>query len=153
MTSILPKFKIDIVNGNIVPEKDVKYNLYLQSLEGKKESSKHLNGFELSIKPIRGKRSIDHNDFYWTIVNPLLASEMGSKSRFDAHEELVMMMYPNGETKQRKLYNGNIQEWTERKKTSEMNVREFTEFVEWCKDFGVLEFQIVWPKDYEEDNL
>lgn len=150
--NILPQFKIDIQNGLIVPEKEHEYNVYLASLESKKDTSKHLYGYLLSIKPLRGLRTIEHNNFYWTVVNPILAYEMGSSSRYEAHKDLVMMMYPNGVTIEKKLPNGQVVKYNERKKTSEMNVKEFNEFVEWCKDFGSLEFDINWEEHIDHDN-
>ena len=149
--NILPKFKVDIVKGKIYPEKKSEYYLYLESLEQKKDN-KHHYGFQLSIKTIRGTRSLDQNGRYWGYINPVLAEAMGSASRMEAHEDLIMMRYPNGRTIKKTLPNGQIAEYKERIKSSEMNVKEFLDFSNWCEDFGILEFQIIWQDDYDKDD-
>ena len=147
---ILPKFKIDIINGEIIPEDKNTFKTFISSMEAKKETLKHFHGFELTIKPIRGKRTFEHNAFYWSVLIPVLAESMGLISRNETHEQLIMLRYPNGVKKEKKMYDGKIKTWTERKKTSEMNVAEFTDYVEWCKDFGSIEFGINWDEYIEK---
>jgi hypothetical protein len=63
---------------------------------------------------------------------------------------LVWEMYPNGLPMERKSRTGKIYKWTERKKTSQMKASEFSEFVEWVKDFGAFHFGIDWDEFIEE---
>lgn len=147
---IIPKFKVQIVNGNIDVEDKKNFSVYINGLENQKQN-KHFKGFELTIKSISSIRGFDHNAFYWAVINPTIAKEMGASSRKEAHEELVWEMFPNGVKKQRTARDGTIYEWTERKPTNTMTVKEFTEFVEWVKDFGSLHFGIDWTQYIEED--
>jgi hypothetical protein len=80
----------------------------MQSLEETEKHCKKDYDFILSVKPLKGKRTIDHNNFYWTVIIPVITKEMGSESRLKAHEELVWEMYPNGLPMERKSRTGKI---------------------------------------------
>lgn len=148
--NILPRFKGKIINGKFIAEDEFNFQVYMQSLEETEKHCKKDYDFLLSIKPLKGKRTFQHNSFYWTVINPVLTKEMGSESRLKAHQELVWEYLPKGIPMERKSRTGKIYKWSERKKTSEMKVGEFTQFVEWAKDFGALHFGIDWEEFIEE---
>ena len=78
MKKLTPKFTGEIKSGKLYFDDRNKFDRYLLSLKGK---------VEIVVKKFKKERSLQQNKYYWSVVVPLISSELGY-TREEMHEVL-----------------------------------------------------------------
>lgn len=92
------------------------------------------------MKRWRRVRTDRQNRYYWSVVLPVFGSHLGYEPA-ELHEELKAKFLP----RESKLEPGN----TLGGSTKELNINEFTEYIEKVKRFAAVEFGCYIPDPYE----
>ena len=127
---ITPKFECTIQDGELhAPPKMVDYISTLKDGE-----------YYLTVKRKTKSRSNSQNKYYWGVIIPMIADEVGYKFNIEAHEALKFMFL-----KQSK--NG----LTSLRSTSDLTTVEFEEYAKKCREWAseFLNLLIPLPNEVE----
>lgn len=98
----------------------------------------------IEYKPVKSKRSINQNDYYWGVVIPTIANYIGDFNK-DTHETLLDIFAPKKEHANKitgEITFKNI-------RSSEMTTAEFTEYLEKIFIFTETELNLNIPRPSE----
>lgn len=131
------KFKAQVVNKEIVYVSPLYVSHHLRKLEGKKVL--------VEIAEEKRKRSVNQNSYYWGVVVPLIAEEMGEDDEAYIHALMKFMFL-----KKTKEINGRVYEAVG--STKKLTTDKFNIFLEKVIRFASMELGMVIPEPDKTHN-
>ncbi len=132
MTELL-KYKITpIFSGEV---KDGKFKMSDSDFERYwKWLLSHSGKYQFIIKKVFKKRSLPQNNWYWGVILPMIADEMGEENHDEVHAILRSKFL--SKTKVIKGKNGELEEVKITGRTHKLSTHLFSIYVEKCRKFG-----------------
>jgi hypothetical protein len=130
MRYLAPIFKAKIENGKLVIENKKLFEVYLYGLNDKE--------VEVIIRKPKKHRSLKQNAYYWGVVIPLVAREMGEIELEETHDFMRNKFLRKGIDIKGKRY-----EIT--RGTSSLSTVEFEDYLEKCRVWANLALQLNIP--------
>jgi len=126
-----PIFHGKIDSGKIVFDTAVKFNSYLETLDGKR--------VEVVVRKERSQRSNNQNSYYWGVVLPILGDYFGYEPD-EMHEALKLKFLQIGPCDVPTV-----------KSTTKLNTTEFEEYLERIRRWAATEYSVQIPLPGESE--
>jgi hypothetical protein len=134
--SLTPKFTCKIKNGELEYKNPKRFYDYLKGLPTDKD-------LELVLKEKRTQRSLEQNAWYWGVALKLISEHTGYETK-DIHEILKSEFLKD-------FYEFKGKVYPIIRSTSDLNTKEFSEFMGRVQRWAVMRLQVSIPDPNEVD--
>lgn len=135
MSTPSPKFKAQIDKGMLVMEDEEAFGLHLATLEG--------DDVSVTVRKWRTKRTSNQNRYLFGGVYPIISRSTGHT------KDELHLFYKTMFLKKRVAIMGK--EYTVVRSTTDLNTKEFTEYIRSVKNHALRELDIFVPEPEELD--
>ena len=122
---MIPVFHGKIINGKLEHDLGNKFNIYLETLEGKR--------VDVTVKEHKSQRSSNQNNYYWGVVLPILGDYFGYDTD-EMHEALKIKFLSKGAC-----------DIPTARSTTKLNTQEFEDFLERVRRWALTEYSVNVP--------
>ena len=134
MKNLSPIWRCVIDNGKLTILEKGNFDNFIKGFRN--------GGAELIVRKEKRNRSNKQNKYYWGVILPAIADEIGELIHEDVHNTLKSMFLKKGID-----YKGKRLEVI--KSTTELSKTEFEEYLEKCREWSAIELGCLIPKPNE----